>query len=128
MKRLKINAADIINIVLSLLLTVGSLTFFKSSCMADMHCHQVNTVITGIGGGLLALSVITLAVRGQAKAILAFLSAAVAAVEALVPGVILSLCMMPQMSCRAVMRPWTMLLSVAIAVVSLINGIIKLKK
>ena len=125
---IKKKSTDILNVLLAVILTVGSLTFFKSRCGADMHCHTANNVITIIGGALVALTALGFAFKGKVKAILSFVTAAVAVVELLIPGVILSLCMMPSMSCRATMKPWTMLLSVAIAFVSIVSGIMTLRK
>lgn len=125
---IKKRSTDILNVLLAGILTVGSLTFFKTRCGADMHCHTANTVITVIGAVLIALTVLGFVLKGKAKAILSFVTAAVAVVELLIPGVIVSLCMMPSMSCRSIMRPWTMLLSVAIAFVSIVSGIMTLRK
>lgn len=125
---IKKKSTDILNIILAIILTVGSLTFFKSVCGADMHCHTANTVITVIGAVLVILTVLGFVFKGKFKAILSFVTAAVALIEMLIPGVIMSLCMMPSMSCRATMKPWTILLSVAIAFVSIVSGIINLRK
>ena len=125
---IKKKSTDILNVLLAVILTVGSLTFFKSRCGADMHCHTVNTVITIIGGALVALTALGFAFKGKVKAVLSFVTAAVAVVELLIPGVIVSLCIMPSMSCRSIMKPWTMLLSVAIAFVSIVSGIMNLRK
>lgn len=128
MSTIKKHSTDILNVLLSLILVIGSLTFFRSTCGEDMHCHTANTVITVIGAGLLVLSIVGFLLKGKVEAIVSFLTAAAAIVEALIPGVILSLCMMPSMSCRATMRPWTMLLSFAIALVSILSGIIHIRK
>ena len=128
MSKIKKRSTDILNVLLAVILTVGSLTFFKTRCGADMHCHTANTVITVIGAVLIALTVLGFVLKGKAKTILSFVTAVVAVVELLIPGVIVSLCMMPSMSCRATMKPWTMLLSVAIAFVSIVSGIMNLRK
>lgn len=125
---IKKRSTDILNVLLAVILTVGSLTFFKSRCGADMHCHTANTVITVIGAVLIVLTVLGFVLKSKAKAVLSFVTAAVAVVELLIPGVIVSLCMMPSMSCRSIMRPWTMLLSAAIAFVSIVSGIMTLRK
>ena len=128
MSMIKKRSTDILNVLLAVILTVGSLTFFKSRCGADMHCHTANTVITVIGAVLIVLTVLGFVLKSKAKAVLSFVTAAVAVVELLIPGVIVSLCMMPSMSCRSIMRPWTMLLSAAIAFVSIVSGIMTLRK
>ena len=126
--KIKKKSTEILNLLLAVILTVGSLTFFKTRCGADMPCHTANTVITIIGAVLVLLTVLGFVCKGKAKTVLAFLTAAVAVVELLIPGVILSLCMMPSMSCRATMKPWTMLLSVGIAFVSVVSGIMSIRK
>ena len=125
---IKKRSTDILNVLLAVILTVGSLTFFKSRCGADMHCHTANTAITILGAVLVVLTALGFAFKGKVKAVLSFVTAAVAVVELLIPGVIVSLCMMPSMSCRATMKPWTMLLSIAIAFVSIVSGIMNLRK
>lgn len=128
MSMIKKKSTDIMNVLLAVILTVGSLTFFKSHCGADMHCHSANTVITVIGAALVLLTALGFVFKGKVKAVTAFVTAAVAVIELLIPGVIMSLCMMPSMSCRATMKPWTMLLSAAIAFVSVVSGIMSLRK
>lgn len=128
MKKSKINIMGIISAVFSLALLIGSLTFFKSVCGEDMHCHQANTVITIMGAVMLALSLIAAFLKNKAGSILSFLTAVCGVVTALIPGVIMPLCMMADMSCRAVMRPWTILLSAAVALFALLGGIISIKK
>ena len=128
MSKIKKRSTDILNVLLAAILTVGSLTFFKSVCGADMHCHIANTVITILGAVLVVLTALGFAFKGKVKAVLSFVTAAVAVVELLIPGVIVSLCMMSSMSCRATMKPWTMLLSVAITFVSIVSGIMNLRK
>ncbi len=128
MSYIKKNTLSIITALSALILAVGSLTFFRSRCGADMHCHSANTVISAVAAALVILAVIGLFLKGKAKAVLSFITAGAALTEALVPGVIMSLCMMSTMSCRSVMRPWTLLLSAVIMVAAVINGIIAWKK
>ena len=128
MKKGKISIVGVIGAVFSLVLLIGSLTFFKSVCGEEMHCHQANTVITIMGAVMLALSLIAVFLKNKVGAILSFLTTVCGVVTALIPGVIMPLCMMADMSCQAMMKPWTILLSAAVALFSLINGIICIRK
>lgn len=128
MKKNKISILGLIGAIISLILLIGSLTFFKSVCGEDMHCHQANTVITIMGAVMLALSLIAVFLKNKVGAILSFLTTVCGVVTALVPGVIMPLCMMADMSCQAIMKPWTILLSAAVALFSLINGIVCIRK
>lgn len=47
-----------------------------------------------------------------------------AIVTALIPNVIINLCMMPTMHCNAVMRPWTIICCVVLFIVCVINAIV----
>lgn len=128
MNKRKISILGIISAVFSLALLIGSLTFFKSVCGADMHCHQANTVITIMGAVMFALSLIAVFLKNKVGAILSFLTTVCGVVTALIPGVIMPLCMMADMSCQAAMKPWTILLSAAVALFSLLGGIICIRK
>lgn len=128
MKKRKISILGIVSAVFSLVLLIGSFTFFKSVCGADMHCHQANTVITIMGAVMLVLSLIAVFLKNKVGAILSFLTTVCGVVTALFPGVIMPLCMMADMSCQATMKPWTILLSAAVALFSLINGITCVRK
>lgn len=128
MKKRKISILGIVSAVFSLVLLIGSFTFFKSVCGADMHCHQANTVITIMGAVMLVLSLIAVFLKNKVGAILSFLTTVCGVVTALFPGVIMPLCMMADMSCQATMKPWAILLSAAVALFSLLNGIICTRK
>lgn len=128
MKKNKISILGLIGAIISLILLIGSLTFFKSVCGEDMHCHQANTVITIMGAVMLLLSLIAVFLKNKVGAIVSFMTTVCGVVTALIPGVIMPLCMMADMSCQAIMKPWTILLSAAVALFSLINGIICIRK
>ena len=125
-----LNAAAI---VLSIILAAGvKLVFHACGPKEDgswMHCHTAeNTVcISAVGMTLLMLGVFILQNRKGAFA-LSLLTTVAAALTALLPNTIIHMCMMTNMRCHAVMKPTVVLLSVIIAVISLITGIMRLRE
>lgn len=125
-----LNAAAIL---LSIFLAAGvKLVFHACGPKEDgswMHCHTAeNTVcICTVGMTLLLFSVLLLRNRKGAFA-LSLLSAAVAVVTALLPNTIIHMCMMTNMRCHAVMKPTVIILSVMIALISVITGIMRLRE
>lgn len=125
-----LNAAAIL---LSIFLAAGvKLVFHACGPKEDgswMHCHTAeNTVsICAVGMTLLLFSVLLLRNRKGAF-VLSLLSAAVAVVTALLPNTIIHMCMMTNMRCHAVMKPTVIILSVMIALISVITGIMRLRE
>ena len=125
-----LNAAAIL---LSIFLAAGvKLVFHACGPKEDgswMHCHTAeNTVcICAVGMTLLLFSVLLLRNRKGAF-VLSLLSAAVAVVTALLPNTIIHMCMMTNMRCHTVMKPTVIILSVMIALISVITGIMRLRE
>ena len=125
-----LNAAAI---VLCIILAAGvKLVFHACGPKEDgswMHCHTAeNTIcISAVGMTLLLLGVFLLRNRKGAFA-LSLLTTVAAALTALLPNTIIHMCMMTNMRCHAVMKPTVILLSVIIALISLITGIMRLRE
>lgn len=118
----------VVHTVLGCIMTVQTLSAQKEDgCW--MHCHTAeNTVcISAVGMTLLMLGVFLLRNRKGAFA-LSLLTTVAAALTALLPNTIIHMCMMTNMHCHAVMKPTVILLSVIIAVISLITGIMRLRE
>ena len=118
-KAKRITAGDIILLVLSLCLALGAALVF-GACAAHgdgsvMTCHWAGRAVVGTGAAMSALALARLAVGRRARlgSDLAFI--ALAGLAALLPGRLVSLCMMESMRCRAVMRPAVLVLSALIA-------------
>ena len=119
--------------VLSLLLTVGVKTFFSACGAKDdgsfMTCHWAEQAVFAAGIALTLMSVIVLiagsdnAGFGAAVSILAL-----AGVTAIIPGVLIDLCMMPQMHCHVVMRPAVTVVCALIIVTAAVHAFMQAHK
>lgn len=115
----KINGFDAILFIFSAALFAGVLTVF-APCGAKedggwMTCHWAGNAVAGVAAVLTALAVMRLFVKDIKTRL--WQSAAMipaALLSALLPGKLISLCMMPSMRCRAIMSPAVTVLSVLI--------------
>ena len=132
MKKITISVIDAALLALSLALCFGTKFAFHACAPKPdgswMHCHQAELAVVAIGAALsLAAAARLFLRRGAVKAALSFVSFALAVVAALVPQVIIKLCMMQDMRCHAVMRPAVFVLGVLIAAVSLVDALVSVK-
>jgi hypothetical protein len=89
---------------------------------AYMNCHKANLAVMVLSG-LIVLLGIVLMVTGK-RAISVWLSAVAvlaAGISAITPGVLIQLCMMPEMTCRSVFRPVDVVCSVLILIVAAVR-------
>ena len=127
----KVSVSDVILLVLSLILVVGSHVAFHA-CAAKpdgswMVCHWAEHVVTALGAVFAVLSVARFFFAGKTKAGISLSFVPLAVVTALVPGVIVNLCMMKDMHCHTVMRPAVVVLSILIAIVSAVDFLVQCK-
>lgn len=115
----RVSVLRLIPAALSLVMAVGASTFFRACSKKDdgtwMHCHtaQYGAVVTAVILFVLFLAAafiksrtlfLVLSIAGIAGSIAAFL----------IPGSIVSMCMMDTMRCHAVMKPFIRAMSVLI--------------
>lgn len=128
MKRLKTGMAEIILLVIGLVIIIGSLTFF-SACGAKedgsfMNCHWAQVIITSLGALISAEALAAVIVPNRMfRSGLDLAACLTSIIIALVPGTLISLCMMPDMHCRTVTQPVTLLFASA-AFVAAVTGLI----
>lgn len=130
----KIGVMDCILTALTIFLPIGAGTFF-SGCRgmkedgSVMICHwaEMMVIFLGIAMALVAAACFFVPDR-RVKAGLSFAVVPPAVLAALVPGVIIPLCTMANMHCRMALRPATIIVSAAIAVAAILNGIVQLMK
>ena len=133
MKRLKIGIAEIFLLIIGLMILVGSLTFFSACGAKDygsfMNCHWAQVMITALGGLISAEALAACIVPNRMfKAGLDLAAGLTSILTALVPGTLIPLCMMPDMHCRAVTQPVTLLLACAAFVAAIIGLILNLRR
>ena len=126
MKGKAIRIWDIATLALSALYLTGTLTFLQPCAAHDdgswMNCHWAGRVLVCIGVLLVLLAILKCIVGAPGmKRGLALATAPVALLAILVPGPVISLCMMDTMRCRAVMRPGALVFGILIAAASLFD-------
>ena len=116
--------------VLSALLAAGVRTVFRVCGPAEdgtyMHCREAEQAVFLLGLALTVLSLIVLACAAAKKSavrqVLSAFMILLSAAAALIPGRVISLCMMPGMRCRSIFRPSVTVLAVLIALLSTANA------
>lgn len=113
----------IITVLVSAVYLVGTLTFFRPCGPKEdgsfMHCHTAGVALTVLAVILLALSAADLCIKGGIiKNITAAVYAACGVLMILIPGTLIPLCMMPEMRCRADMRPGAVIFGILLILLS----------
>ena len=116
-KKLNIGVSDIVLTVIAAVFLIGICTVFKPCGPKEdggyMTCHWAGQAITGLSAVLLVISVMHMFIPDEKiKQGLSLAVIPVALLAAIIPGRVISLCMMDMMRCRAVMKPAVMIISV----------------
>lgn len=111
---------------LSFLLSLGTMTVFRACSVKDdgtwMHCHTAQNAAAAGGFLLCILFVSCIFVRASgARAALYAAGIVGAAIVFMIPGSIVSMCMMSTMRCYAVMQPYVRVMSALTIVAAAIN-------
>jgi hypothetical protein len=109
---------SVLSVFAGLFLFLASAFLFQCPQMesgAYMNCHKANVALAVLACLVVVGGLVLLFGKSRKAALLASsLVAAVGVVSALVPGVLVQLCMMPEMTCRALLRPTALVCSVVI--------------
>ena len=124
-KKARLGATDIVLIALCAVFLVGMLTFLSPCGPKEdgtwMNCHKAGTALTVLAVAALAISVVHAFAPRAAKKISDIVLLLCGILAAYIPGNIISLCMMPEMQCRAVTRPGAIVFGVLIAVAAVLD-------
>ena len=132
MNYLKKNFVKFIELVLSLILAIGSFTVFAACPLSEEHvmaCHYAQLAVTTLGFILVVQSLAAVIVSNEKVKLgitLAQIPTAVAVF--LVPGTIISLCMMSSMRCISIFQPAVRVISAIVFVVSVADVVISVIK
>ena len=100
---------SLLKLAVSIFFLIGFMSFLKPCGPKEdgtwMHCHQAGQALCLIAAGLALLSLAALLMKGKASMLLALLSIILALLAIILPGHVISLCMMPEMRCRAITAP-----------------------
>lgn len=128
----KIGVGDIALLVLSVFFAVGMFTIFAPCGPKEdgswMVCHWAGNAVKGLAIVLAALSVAHIAFQnGSVKIGLSLAIVPVALFAAIVPGNVISLCMMKTMKCHAVTQPAGIVLSALIIIAAVLDIVLQKK-
>ncbi|MBQ6385713.1 MAG: DUF4418 family protein [Lachnospiraceae bacterium] len=114
--------------ILSGLLIIGTLTVFRACGPKEdgtwMHCHTAQNDIALAGAVIFVLLVAAALIKNRRLSAALFAAAALGCViVVLIPGTLVSMCMMTTMRCHAVMKMFARIMGVLTAVSSLIAAL-----
>ena len=115
-----------IPVILSLLLAAGTLTVFRACGPKEdgtwMHCHTAQNDIVIAAAILFVVFLAAALIKNiTISVILHAAGIVISIVTMLIPGTLVSMCMMDSMRCYAVMQPFARVLSGLILITALIN-------
>jgi uncharacterized integral membrane protein len=80
-----------------------------------MNCHNANISVAVVSCVIIALSILLFILKNKtSKKITYVITAAASILCAIIPGTLIHLCMMPEMTCRAQFRPTVIVFSIVI--------------
>lgn len=134
MKKFRIGATDIALLVISILFFVGMLLWFgPCNHVKDdgsfMNCHWAGVILTGLAAVVSVISLAHFFIPDERMK--AGLSAALIPVGifiCIVPGNLISLCMMSEMRCRAVMTPAAIVCAILVIIASAADITVQLRR
>ena len=118
----------VLQILLSLLLAVGSIVWFHACGAKEdgsyMTCHWAQVMVTALGAAMLLMSLVQLLFRDfSARRGISAALVLMAVLTALVPQTLIHMCMMADMRCQSLMRPAVIVISAGLAFVSLVQAV-----
>ena len=109
----------------SVLFLIGMFTFLSPCGPKEdgsyMNCHKAGTALTVIAVLIVLCAAALLFVKDNARTALSIAIFALCAAVIIIPGHVISLCMMPEMQCRAVMQKGSAVFAVLIALCAAMN-------
>ncbi len=130
-KNKKFSVSEIILCLVSIIFLIGILTVFKTCGPKDdgswMTCHWAGNAITGLAAVLTVITIFHLFVKAQAKIGMDLAIIPTALFTAILPKNVIGLCMMDNMQCQSLTRPATILFSIFIIVIAVIDLLIQKK-
>jgi hypothetical protein len=124
MKKIK-PVTGVISVLVGIFLLLAAAFLFKCPPMesgAYMNCHNANVAVTVLSGVIVLSGIILIFTENRVVSILlSAIAILAAAVSAIVPGILIDLCMMPEMTCRSVFRPVDVVCAVLILIAAAIQ-------
>lgn len=132
MNYFKRNFVKFIELVLSLILAIGSFTVFAACPLSEEHvmaCHYAQLAVTTLGFILFVQSLAAVIISNEkVKLGITLAQIPIAVAVFLVTGTIFSLCMMSSMRCISIFQPAVRVISAIVFVVSVADVVISVIK
>jgi uncharacterized membrane protein len=94
-----------------------------------MNCHKANLSVAAIAFAIIILSILLFVLKNKvAKQVIYVLAAISSIVCGIIPGILIHLCMMPEMTCRAIFQPADIICSIVIFLFSIVGFIFNQKE
>jgi hypothetical protein len=98
----------------------------KMESGAYMNCHKANVMVAVISSILIVLNIVLFLIKNRnVSTIITGLIIVASVICAIVPGILISLCMMPEMTCRAIFRPVDVICSILIIIFATVSLFVK---
>lgn len=123
----------IILIILGLIGTIALMTLLVPCGPKEdgtyMHCHTVGNILQALAAVSALLALLSWFLKKRTFSVIADLGILAAGILMIaLPGHIMSLCMMPEMRCRAIMQPGALVIGILLAAAALVDLIFAGKK
>ena len=130
---MKKNIFEFIPTIVAAVLSVGVMTAFHACARAEdgtwMNCHYAQVYVFAAGLIIAAVSIAAVFVKSsKLKMCMGIVSIVIAIITALIPGIMVHLCMMDTMRCHTLMRPAVGILCVLFIIAELVNEIFVYRK
>lgn len=126
--KIKISAAEIINVLISVLFLIGIRSWFDvCPVMSEMtmSCHWAGEVLKAVSIVLLVISLIHVFIPDEKIKIgIDMASLCILVMTIFIPGTVIGLCGDAGMRCRSTAQPWTIIISAVLIIVCVIDMII----
>lgn len=133
MQKFKISATDIIILLLSVLFLIGTIFWFNACGPKEdgsyMNCHWAGVMLMATAAVLATDALAHLLIPdSKVKAGLSAAMIPLSILACIIPGNLISLCMMESMRCRSIMTPAAIVFGALIAAVSAADVVFQLRR
>lgn len=130
---MKKSILEFVPAIIAVLLAAGVMTIFRACAKTEegtwMNCHNAQLYVFVVSLVIAVISIAAAFVKSsKLKMCLGIVAIVLAIITALIPGVLLHLCMMTTMRCHSLMRPSVIILCVLFIIFELINGFFIFRK
>ena len=128
MKDMKLRPLEVAEAVVAALMALLVMTLFRACAKTEegmyMNCHNAQMIVFCIALIITMMAVAKMVINKDAiRPAMTCISIALSLVAVITPGILVKLCMMNNMRCHMVMRPFSVVLGLISAVIAVIDFI-----